>query len=218
MALSDFFAALLRVFTRSSAPSHADTPPAAAAQPLPVSPSKAPGAAPAPATAVAAPAPMPAAVPTAMTPADFIATIGPAAQTCARRTGVPASVTVAQAALESSWGKNCPGFNLFGIKADSSWSGPFTTQETHEVVRGQTILITAEFRAYQDWNGSIEDHAAFLVSNPRYKPAFATQNAVEFAKQLQACGYATDPLYADKLISIMSTRNLAALDTQEAHA
>lgn len=150
---------------------------------------------------------------TPMTPAEFVAAIAPAAQASMRRTGVPASVTVAQAALESSWGKRAPGMNLFGIKADASWRGPVTSQVTHEVVGGKTITITANFRAYSDWQGSIDDHAAFLTGNPRYRPAFACKTGADFAKAIAAAGYATDPLYADKLISIMSARNLTALDS-----
>lgn len=150
------------------------------------------------------------------TPAGFIAAIAPAAQACAKRTGVPASVTVAQAALESSWGRRAPGMNLFGIKADASWHGPVTPQVTHEVVNGETVTITARFRAYDTWQGSIDDHAAFLTSNPRYRPAFAFKDGPSFARAIAKAGYATDPLYADKLIAIMSTRGLGSLDHPEA--
>ncbi|HEM8998811.1 TPA: glucosaminidase domain-containing protein [Burkholderia cenocepacia] len=164
---------------------------------------------------VAAP-PRPAAPADISTPAGFIAAIAPAAQACTKRTGVPASVTVAQAALESSWGRRAPGMNLFGIKADASWRGPVTLQPTHEVVNGETVTITARFRAYSDWQGSIDDHAAFLTGNPRYRPAFAFKDGPSFARAIAKAGYATDPLYADKLIAIMSTRGLGALDHPEA--
>lgn len=150
------------------------------------------------------------------TPAGFIAAIAPAAQACAKRTGVPASVTVAQAALESSWGRRAPGMNLFGIKADALWHGPITSQVTHEVVNGETVTITARFRAYDTWQGSIDDHAAFLTGNPRYRPAFEFKDGPNFARAIAKAGYATDPLYADKLIAIMSTRGLGALDQSEA--
>lgn len=153
--------------------------------------------------------------PNISTPAAFIAAIAPAAQACAKHTGVPASVTVAQAALESSWGRRAPGMNLFGIKADASWRGPVTSQVTHEVVNGETVTITARFRAYSTWQGSIDDHAAFLTGNPRYRPAFAFKDGPSFARAIAKAGYATDPLYADKLIAIMSTRGLGALDHPE---
>jgi flagellum-specific peptidoglycan hydrolase FlgJ len=147
-----------------------------------------------------------------MTPQDFIAAISPAAKTSALITKIPASFTIAQAALESAWGAHCPGFNLFGIKADPSWHGPVTSQVTHEVVKGQTIEITANFRAYPDWLGSINDHAQFLLTNPRYQPAFAYTTGALFAQAVAAAGYATDPLYAQKITSIIRAHGLASLD------
>jgi flagellum-specific peptidoglycan hydrolase FlgJ len=147
-----------------------------------------------------------------MTPQDFIAAISPAAKTSALTTKIPASFTIAQAALESAWGAHCPGFNLFGIKADPSWHGPVTSQVTHEVVNGQTIEITANFRAYPDWLGSINDHAQFLLTNPRYQPAFAYTTGALFAQAVAAAGYATDPQYAAKIASIIRAHGLASLD------
>lgn len=147
-----------------------------------------------------------------MTPQDFIKAIGPAARSSAAKTKIPASFTVAQAALESSWGARCPGFNLFGIKADPSWKGTTTSQVTHEVVSGKTIAITAKFRAYADWLGSITDHAKFLLTNPRYKPAFQHADGPGFATAVAAAGYATDPDYAAKIISIIKTYGLTSLD------
>lgn len=235
MGLSDLFRAIFSLFGRAaptapaqaSVPSSAPTVPVSAAsgteigtsvpQNVPVAPTAAA------APAVASVVPVPIVPPRAAaqmadisTPAGFIAAIAPAAQACAKRTGVPASVTVAQAALESSWGRRAPGMNLFGIKADASWRGPVTSQVTHEVVDGETITITARFRAYSDWQGSINDHAAFLTGNPRYRPAFAFKDGPSFARAIAKAGYATDPLYADKLIAIMSTRGLGALDHPEA--
>lgn len=220
MALSDLFGALARLFGVNPAPSvDVPTPP--------VSPTNSPDAAATPAFAEPEPTVVPvdalpveapraaAPAPDISTPAGFIAAISPAAQACAKRTGVPASVTVAQAALESSWGKRAPGMNLFGIKADPAWRGPVTSQVTHEVIDGKTVTITARFRAYSDWQGSIDDHAAFLTGNPRYRPAFAFKDGPNFARAIAKAGYATDPLYADKLIAIMSTRGLGALDHPE---
>lgn len=229
MALSDLIRAIFSLFGRVPAaaplPAAPDTGFAtggaeiapAAPQNVPV----VPDAAPAPAVAPVVPVPVEpprasAPTPDISTPAGFIAAIAPAAQACAKRTGVPASVTVAQAALESSWGRRAPGMNLFGIKADASWRGPVTPQVTHEVVNGETVTITARFRAYDTWQGSIDDHAAFLTGNPRYRPAFAFKDGPSFARAIAKAGYATDPLYADKLIAIMSTRGLGALDHPEA--
>lgn len=147
-----------------------------------------------------------------MTPQAFIAAIAPPAKVCARNTRVPASVTVAQAALESGWGVHAPGMNLFGIKANPGWHGPFTTKLTHEVVNGETVQVTSRFRAYSSWLCSIEDHADFLIRNPRYHPAFACSNGTEFVTAVAHCGYSTSPEYAALVISIMKAHNLALLD------
>lgn len=148
-----------------------------------------------------------------MTPDDFIKAISPAAVASMLKTRVPASVTLAQAAFESGWGREAPGDNLFGIKADSSWKGPTVMVDTHEVVNGHRIPITAPFRAYPDWFGSIEDHALFLLDNPRYAKAFAYAGDAEaFATALQACGYATDPHYAAGLIKLIRGHKLAVFD------
>lgn len=150
-----------------------------------------------------------------MTPEDFIDAISSAAQTVMKTTRVPASVSIAQGALESGWGQHAPGFNLFGIKADASWKGPFTAQATKEYVDGKTVITQARFRAYPDWLGSIEDHARFLVENPRYQPAFEHADDGEgFACELAKCGYATDPNYAQKLTWIINEHELMKYDKE----
>lgn len=147
-----------------------------------------------------------------MKPADFIAAIAPAARELASITKIPASFTVAQAALESGWGAHCPGFNLFGVKADASWKGATTTVPTHEVISGKTITVTAKFRAYPNWLASLQDHAQFLLNNPRYRPAFQHADGVSFARAVAAAGYATDPHYADKIVTIIGAHGLSSLD------
>ena len=125
---------------------------------------------------------------------------------------IPASFTIAEAALESGWGAHCPGFNLFGIKADPSWHGPIVTESTDEDGNGKTVTITANFRAYPSWLASLQDHAQFLLTNSRYQPAFAYSTGALFAKAVAAAGYATDPQYAQKIISIINSHNLGSLD------
>lgn len=151
-----------------------------------------------------------------MRPADFIAAIAPAAKASAAVTGIPASFTIAEAALESGWGAHCPGYNLFGVKADRAWKGSTTTKRTREVIIDQPVIITAKFRAYDSWLGSIEDHARFLLVNPRYSAALQCKDGEGFARAVAAAGYATDPDYADKLCSIIRKHNLADLDKGEA--
>lgn len=147
-----------------------------------------------------------------MNPNDFIATVAQAAQASATKTKIPASFTVAEGALESGWGAHAPGFNLFGIKADPQWKGAVTVQRTREFLNGSWIFINARFRAYPDWLGSISDHAQFLLDNPRYQPAFAYTSGVTFAQAVAAAGYATDPDYASKIITIIKAHNLSSLD------
>lgn len=147
-----------------------------------------------------------------MKPSVFVETIAPAAVASAALSKVPASFTIAQAALESGWGAHCPGNNLFGIKADASWTGPSTRQDTREVINGESVMIRANFRSYPDWQGCMDDRAKFLQGNKRYAKAFSAKDGQEFARAIAAAGYATDPDYADKLVSIMERHNLARFD------
>lgn len=150
-----------------------------------------------------------------MSPEDFIAQIGPPAQASWKLTGIPASFTVAEAALESGWGKSQlaqEAFNLFGVKADPSWHGEVLSLPTREYLHGKWIMVQARWRKYSDWSGSIGDHAAFLRSNPRYSTAFQTTDAIAFTRAIAEAGYATDPNYAKKIGDVIHDRNLLALD------
>lgn len=150
-----------------------------------------------------------------MTPQEFLDKIVPAAQACQRTSGIPASVTIAQAIAESAWGAKAPGNNLFGIKADPAWKGDTVTFATHEeYVKGVKTAIADKFRAYRSWGESLADHANFLHSNPRYAPCFKEITGHGWACALQRCGYATDKAYADKLIAIMNGRNLTRFDKE----
>ena len=150
-----------------------------------------------------------------MTPQTFIATISNAAKISAQATGIPASFTVAEGALESGWGNSLlttQAKNLFGIKADRSWTGPVYRIQTREFLSDHWVMVYAPFRKYDDWLGSIQDHAAFLRSNPRYSACFQTKNGIEFAIAVDKAGYATDPNYADKITAIIREHNLLELD------
>jgi hypothetical protein len=151
----------------------------------------------------------------------FIKSAAGGAQQGAREFGVPASVTLAQACLESGYGRAHVSNNYFGIKAFPRGgridcgriATGFVIVPTKEVVNGRTITVNARFRKYATMGDSMRDHGEFLRANPRYKPAFAhSNNANEFARALQRAGYATDPSYADKLISIMRTFDLYRFD------
>ena len=146
---------------------------------------------------------------------DFINLIGPAAQASAIATGVPASFTVAEAALESGWGESLlarQGMNLFGVKADPAWHGDVLTLNTREFLHGTWVVVPARWRKYADWQACMDDHAAFLHQNRRYAPCFACTTGDAFAKAVAQAGYATDPDYAAKLVSIIDAYQLATLD------
>ena len=104
------------------------------------------------------------------------------------------------------------GNNLFGIKAVSLWRGQTLTLNTKEFIKGQWVVVPALWRKYPSWQASIDDHAAFLKRNPRYKACFLCTTAPAFAMALMQAGYATDPEYANKLIAVMSKHQLEKLD------
>jgi flagellar rod assembly protein/muramidase FlgJ len=147
-----------------------------------------------------------------MPPSAFIGMLAQAAQDCQRKTGIPASITLAQAALESSWGERAIGNNLFGIKADKSWDGPTITFGTHEHLNGKDVAMPDKFRRYASYAESMVDHAQFLLKNPRYAACFKETTCAGWACALQAANYATDPDYAKKLQDIIRTRNLDFYD------
>lgn len=142
---------------------------------------------------------------------EFVARIWPHAVEASRATGVPAQFMVAQAALETGWGRaeprladGSPSHNLFGIKAGRNWSGAVAEAQTTEYVDGAAQRQTERFRAYGSYAESFRDYANLLTSSPRYAGIVGTQNPVAFAQGLQRAGYATDPQYAAKLSRIIS--------------
>ena len=147
----------------------------------------------------------------------FLDATGGPARTAARLTGVPASVTVAQAILESDWGRSQlaqSANNFFGIKATSSLGndGLVWLPTSEYDADGQTYETMSPFRAYKSLVDSMTDHDKLLLST-RYAPAMQVANDPrQFAEQLYQAGYSTDPAYADKLIALMDRYNLYSLD------
>ncbi len=141
----------------------------------------------------------------------FVERLAAPAQAAATATGIPARFIIGQAALESGWGKreikNANGttsHNIFGVKAGSDWTGKTTTSVTTEYVNGQPTKKVETFRSYDSYEAALTDYASVLKSNPRYASvADASRDAAGFAHGMQKAGYATDPQYAKKLISIM---------------
>lgn len=133
-------------------------------------------------------------------------------------TGVLASITVAQAILESGWGQSAlasaPYHNLFGIKRGTGWQGTIVNMKTSEYVNGKWVTVLAPFRSYNSQMASFQDHTTFLLSNSRYAAngVINAKNYVAMANGLQAAGYATAPTYASTLINLVKRYNLQTLD------
>ena len=144
--------------------------------------------------------------------AFFAMAVGPA-QASQKETGVPASVTLAQAILESGWGDNHMGdaCNYFGIKAQSGQ--PSVTMRTREVEGGKSVHIDAPFRRFASVEECFAAHGHFLRDNSRYAKAFQAADGESFARAIAAAGYATDPNYADLLVEIIRENNLTQYDT-----
>jgi flagellar protein FlgJ len=135
----------------------------------------------------------------------------PAAEEASKTTGIPAKFMMAQAALESGWGKHVmlnkdgtSSNNLFGIKATAGWKGKVVEATTTEYVHGVATRKVEKFRAYDSPADSFRDYASMLRNNPRYEKVLASaQDMSGFAQGLQRAGYATDPRYAEKLTRII---------------
>jgi peptidoglycan hydrolase FlgJ len=133
------------------------------------------------------------------------------AQKASKASGIPYEVIIAQAALETGWGKkqikttdNQPSHNYFGIKATSSWKGHSTRLTTQEFLNNNMIKIKDDFRVYRNKQHALTDYLDLLTKNPRYKAVVNAPDARTAAKALQDAQYATDPNYSDKLIQIIS--------------
>ncbi len=151
-------------------------------------------------------------------PEEFIATMMPMAEKAARRLGVEPRYLVAQAALETGWGKSMirqkdgsNSHNLFGIKA-TNWSGESAAARTTEYVNGRAVKQVEGFRAYASFEQSFDDFVSLLQNSDRYQSAVnAGGDSERFVRELQKAGYATDPQYARKVSQI--ARRMEAYQT-----
>ncbi|MGL4957616.1 MAG: flagellar assembly peptidoglycan hydrolase FlgJ, partial [Plesiomonas sp.] len=137
---------------------------------------------------------------------NFIKKLFPYAIRAARALGTSPAVLLAQAALETGWGKGIlrhgekSSYNLFNIKASSGWQGEQVTVSAEEVIDGQTVNQQSPFRVYRSFAESFDDYVRFLQGNRRYAKALQhTDNPERYFNHLQQAGYATDPQYARKL-------------------
>ncbi|MCX4164775.1 MULTISPECIES: flagellar assembly peptidoglycan hydrolase FlgJ [Paraburkholderia] len=141
----------------------------------------------------------------------FVDKLAAPAQAASAATGIPARFIIGQAALESGWGKSeirktdgSSSHNVFGIKATKDWTGKTVSTLTTEYVNGQPQRVVEKFRAYDSYQDAMTDYANLLKANPRYAQVLNSSHDVAgFAHGMQRAGYATDPHYAKKLISIM---------------
>lgn len=156
--------------------------------------------------------PLPAATgPVSQTARDFAARVWPHAAEASQATGVPAHFLVAHAALESGWGRSeirradgTTSHNLFGIKAGRHWQGDVVEATTTEYVDGVAQQSKEKFRAYGSYAEAFRDYARLIAGNPRFAGVLGQQDGTSFARSLQQAGYATDPMYADKLSRIIN--------------
>lgn len=135
--------------------------------------------------------------------AEFVSAIMPHAERVGREIGVAPEIIIAQAALESGWGRSAPGNNFFGIKSHGKSGGQ--TLATNEVINGQTVRINDSFRQYEDIGQSVEDYGRFLRENPRYREMLQAGDIDAQIEALGRSGYATDPQYAAKVRQIANT-------------
>ncbi|WP_374401391.1 flagellar assembly peptidoglycan hydrolase FlgJ [Niveibacterium sp.] len=157
--------------------------------------------------------------PTSATSASsgFVDKIWSHAQAAAKALGVPAQFVVGHAALETGWGKGeitrpngAPSYNLFNIKAGADWKGDTVEASTIEYMGGVPTRRTERFRAYASYDEAFRDYARLITANPRYAQVSGQADAAGFARALSRGGYATDPMYADKLTRIIGGNTLRA--------
>jgi flagellum-specific peptidoglycan hydrolase FlgJ len=144
----------------------------------------------------------------------FLRSVVSAAQRSMQESGVPASITIAQAILETGWGQSslvAKARNYFGIKATRL--DPYIEMPTSEYVDGKKIATRAAFRVFTSAADCFMAHGSMLSKLNRYAPAMAVKrDPEEFARQLEACGYSTSPTYAETLITLIREFDLAQYD------
>ena len=141
-----------------------------------------------------------------MSVVDFITNTYDGAMAIQKKYGIPALAAMAQSAQETGWGASAPGNMYFGIKAGGSWTGKTQLLWTHEVVNGDSERVQALFRAYDTPAESFDDYGHMISSNSRYQDALQYTNDPEaYIQAVADAGYATDPDYADEIISLIDS-------------
>lgn len=155
-----------------------------------------------------------------MQPKDFVFKYLTAARNAEKKYGLPALITLTQAAVESKWGDVAPGYNFFGVKDTDGLNGNEQLLLTHEYLNNPNekfpkivnIVQVAQrrwryavydyFRKYDSPEDAFNDHAEFLVKNERYKEALTLKDPVAMLQAIAKAGYATDPNYASLLTRV----------------
>lgn len=147
---------------------------------------------------------------------DFIAALAPLAQADAKENNLLASLTMAQAILESAYGTSelaVNANNLFGIKAGANWTGKTYTKTTKEYINGQYTDVVANFRAYDTMAACVADRAKKLTTEARYKNLVGCMDIKTACERIQADGWATSPAYTTSLLQVVEKYSLTKYDT-----
>ena len=151
----------------------------------------------------------------AYTDKQFLDIIKPYVITDMKNTGILASLTAAQAFIESNKGNSgltTKANNLFGIKG--TYNGAYVTMNTKEYVNGAYITVSAKFRKYPSWAESIADHSALFNRLSRYKNLRGETDYKKACVNVQKDGYATSPSYTTTLLSVIEKYSLFTWDTE----
>ncbi|MDH5324955.1 MAG: flagellar assembly peptidoglycan hydrolase FlgJ [Gammaproteobacteria bacterium] len=148
-------------------------------------------------------------------PTAFVTRLWPMAQRAAKSLGITPDTLMAQAALETGWGKHIlrhangtGSYNLFNIKAGSDWDGDTVNLHALEYTEAGLQQQHSRFKSYHSYDESFDDYVRLLQSNPRYKHVGQSASAQEFTNNLQSAGYATDPQYAHKIMKIKDSSSM----------
>lgn len=155
-----------------------------------------------------------------MTQNEFIEKIGKIIKAENQKRGFPlfSSVVIAQAILETGWGRSnlmMKANALFGIKAFEDWKGKVFSSYTQEVYNNNSVSVQAKFRAYDKLEDSVADYFDLICKSSRYRQALTTESPFECITEIKNGGYATDPDYVSKIMSIINTWNLTIFDNKD---
>ncbi|WP_298626549.1 glucosaminidase domain-containing protein [uncultured Legionella sp.] len=141
---------------------------------------------------------------------DFVKSIWPKAQQAASLMGLDPKILMAQAALETGWGKfvakdadGTSSNNLFNVKTGTSKEFDSVKIKTTEYIADTPIKMNASFRKYSSVEQSFNDYVSLIKGSERYQNALANAGNPElYVNELHKAGYATDPNYGSKILSI----------------